>query len=258
MTASLMGVEFSLYLLASIRVVGVFATAPLFSHTSIPSQIRAAFSIVVAVAIAPSIESSVNVLEMGALELALAVIREVVIGLALGYVSRLIFAIFGVLGQFISIQGGLGAARVIDPTSGASTVVMGSLLQSIGYLVFLAINGHHAVIRAISESFKLMPIGGPGIDVDALLVVARMASVVFELAVRLAAPVTIAMLVANCSVGLLGRSIPQLNLMTLQLPAHVAIMMLLVAMGARSLVGEVSEILLPWIEDVPAVLAGHR
>jgi flagellar biosynthesis protein FliR len=65
------------------------------------------------------------------------------------------------------------------------------------------------------------------------------------------------MLVANCSVGLLGRSIPQLNLMTLQLPAHVAIMMLLLAVGARSLVSEISEVLLTWMQNAPAVLAGR-
>jgi flagellar biosynthetic protein FliR len=250
--------DFSIWVLVSIRILGALTAAPIFGHNAIPARVRAAFSIVLTVAIAPSVDSHINLLEMSTLAVTFAVIREAAIGFALGFVMKLIFAMFGILGQFISIQGGLGAARVIDPSSGANTVVMGSLLQGIGYLVFLAIDGHHAVVRAIADSFRLMPLAGSGIVVEGLLAGARLGSSVFELAVRLAAPVTIAMLVANCSVGLLGRSIPQLNLMTLQLPAHVGIMMLLVAVGARALVMEISGVLIPWVQNAPAVLAGQH
>lgn len=257
MTISLPLAELSNWFLVSIRVLAVFTVAPIFGHPSVSARLRVGIALGVALAISPTVDSGVDLFSSEPGALALLVGRELAIGLAMGFVSSLIFSSFGLLGQFISVQGGLGAARVVDPASGAATVVIGVLLQTFGLLTFLAIDGHHALIRAIAASFERMPFDGPGLSTDGFIAIAHMGGTVFEVAVRLAAPVTVAMLVSNCALGLLGRSIQQLNLMTLQLPAHVAILMVLLALGARTLVDSMSEILLPWMNDIPNVVAGY-
>ena len=93
---------------------------------------------------------------------------------------------------------------------------------------------------------------------DAFMAIGSAGSVIFATAARLALPVTVAMMVSNAGLGLLGRAIPQLNLMTLQLPAHVALLPLLVAFGARELVDHMAAILLPWMENLSPVMAGGR
>jgi flagellar biosynthetic protein FliR len=196
-------------------------------------------------------------IDKGALELAGLVLGEALIGVAMGFAARVIFAAFSLLGEFISLQGGLGAARVLDPTSGASSVVLAAAFQSFSLLTFLAIDGHHALLLSAAESFQQLPLGGGGPSLGVLAAIGQTGSMVYALALRLALPVTVAMLVTNAALGLLGRAIPQLNLMTLQLPAHVAFLLLLVALGARGMLDLMAESLLPWLSGLAVTVGGR-
>jgi len=175
-----------------------------------------------------------------ALGVGMVAAREALIGAALGFATGLVFYGFDLLGEFASIQGGLGAAAVLDPSSGASSVVLSSLLQMVGLMVLLAMDGHHTMLRGLSLSFQRIPIGAPFPDVTRLGELAGLGALIFQVAVRLAAPITVAMLVSNTAVGMLGRAIPQLNLMALQLPAHVAVTLLLIGVGAGPLTSAMS------------------
>jgi len=194
--------------------------------------------------------------DFGALEVGLAAAREMMLGVSLGFAAGLAFTGFELLGEFASIQGGLGAATVLDPTSGASSVVVSSLLQLVGLAVFLAIDGHHILLRGLALSFQHFPIGASFPDSASLGQVASMGSVIFEVAVRLAAPVTVAMLISNVAVGMLGRAIPQLNLMALQLPAHVAVTLLLIGLGAAPLTAAMGETLRTMTQRAVAAALG--
>jgi flagellar biosynthetic protein FliR len=133
---------------------------------------------------------------------------------------------------------------------------MAAAFQAFAMLTFLAIDGHQALLLAAGESFQLLPLGAGAPSGDAFLAIANAGSVIFATAARLALPVTVAMLVANAGLGLVGRAIPQLNLMTIQLPAHVAMLLLLVAFGARELTDSMASILVPWMESLSPMVAG--
>ncbi len=241
-------------LLAAVRIATLFMVAPVFSHRAVPIRVRAAAAVLVAWVCTP-------VLAVGpvpgpeTLAVAAAVGREVLIGVTLGFALRLVFAGFGLLGEFISIQGGLGAATVLDPASGSSSVVLSSLLQFYALAVFLAVEGHHAILRAAVHSFEALPIGASGFPSLAFGAVSAFGGTLYEVGVRLAAPVTAVMLVSNVAVGTLGRVIPQLNLMALQLPAHIAITLAVLALGTNSFAGAVADALTSLTEGaVQAVL----
>lgn len=246
------------WLLASVRLLALFTTGPFFGHSSVSARIRVALAMVVAWTLSPVLSFDFDPSRAGAIELGGAIGAEVVVGLAMGFLAKLIFTSFGLLGEFISIQGGLGAARVLDPASGASSVAMAAAFQAFAMLVFLAIDGHQALLLAAAESFQLLPLGAGAPSGDAFMAIGSAGSVIFATAARLALPVTVAMMVSNAGLGLLGRAIPQLNLMTLQLPAHVAMLLLLVAFGARELTEHMASILMPWMENLSPVLAGGR
>lgn len=211
------------------RMLGVFFFAPVFGHTVVPVRIR--LSLAVAVAWFTAVQLELGPIALDA-SLAFAVLREATIGLALGFAASLVFSGFALMAELASIQGGLGAATTLDPATGANSVVLTSFVGSVALLVFLSIGAHHELLRATMLSFQLLPPAGPGPSAAGLGGVAVLGGGIFDVAVRIAAPFTAVMLVTNLAVGMLGRAIPQLNLMSLQLPAQIAITLLLLVLGA--------------------------
>ncbi len=215
--------------LALTRMLGIFLFAPVFGHTAVAFRVRLGLAVAIAWLVAPQLGPSAETLQAG---IGLAVVREAVIGVALGLGAQLVFAGFSLMAELASIQGGLGAASVLDPSSGANSVVLTSLVGAFALFIFLAAEAHHDLLRAAWMSFERLPPGGTESLVPGFAGMARLGHGIFDLAVRLAAPFTAVMLVTNLAVGMLGRAIPQLNLMSLQLPAQVGITLLLLALGA--------------------------
>ena len=242
-------------LVASLRILALFTAAPLFGHSAVPVRVRVAFAVVVSAAVAPSVELPLG---SGSVAWGGLVLQESLIGLALGFSMRLIFAAFDLLGEFVSIQGGLGAATVVDPASGASSLALATTLQTFMLLVFLAMDGHHDVVRAAAHSYAVLPPGGGLPAAGAFLGIAKLGGEIFAMAARLAAPFTVAMLVSNIAVGIMGRAIPQLNLMMLQLPAHVAMTLGLLLLGAGTLVDAARGDLAAWPERSLGLLVSGR
>lgn len=233
MTASLPLDDALAFSLAMVRLLGLFLVAPFFSHPLLPMRIRVALAFAATWATAELWGATpLPPLEIG--PAVGAVIHEVLVGATLGFATGLVFSGFALLGEFASIQGGLGAATVLDPSSGASSVVLTSMMQIFAVLLFLAVDGHHQLLQALALSFQQLPLGGVGetLGAEAFGAVAALGSLIFEVAVRLAAPITAVMLLSNVAVGMLGRAIPQLNLMALHLPAHVGVTLLILGLGA--------------------------
>lgn len=245
------------WLLASVRVVALVLVAPVFGNSVVPVRMRAAISILVAAAVAPTLKVAALPASSDPLVVAGAAIGELATGVALGFAARLVFDAVGLVGGLISAQGGLGAATLIDPGSGASTTSPSLLLESIAVLIYLAIDGHHALIRGLAVSFETLPAGGGGPPLNSLLSIAGLGADVFSIAVRLAAPVTAAMMLANIAMGILGRALPEMNLMMVQIPAHVLLMLSMVLVGVPAFGSTVGILLEGWTSRaVSAVLGG--
>ncbi len=237
--------------LASLRMAALFTTAPLFGQVVVPIRVRVSLAVLVAWLVAPQPVGGWDPLLEGAVPFFAAAVAEVAVGLTLGFATHLVFAAFSLFGEFVSVQVGLGHARVLDPTTGSSSVALAALFDVFVLLIYLAIDGHHALLHSAVLSFQALPLagGGPGAEVFAGL--ASMASSLFEIAMRLAAPITVAMLVSNTALGVLARSVPQLNLMMLQLPAHVAL-----GLGAGGFVSGATRELERWSGRVLQLFAG--
>jgi flagellar biosynthetic protein FliR len=232
------------FALAMVRLLALFLVAPVFSHSVVPMRVRAALAFATTWATADLWSGAeLPLLEVGPALAAVA--HEALVGATLGFATGLVFSGIALLGEFASIQGGLGAATVLDPTSGASSVVLTSLTQVFAIVVFLALDGHHVVLHALLLSFEGLPLGGSGatLDPEVFSAVASLGALIFEVAVRLAAPITAVMLLSNVAVGMLGRAIPQLNLMALQLPAHIGLTLLILGLAAGPFTDAMAETL---------------
>jgi len=238
---------------ASARAVGLFAAAPLLGHRALPARIRVLLALAVTWALAPAapdIQAGPTPLATG-----LALAGEGLTGAALGFGARILFAGFEVFGEHVSMEGGLGAARVLNPASGASTVALAQVFNVFGLLIFLAIGGHHQMVQALALSFEALPPGAPP-PIEGFGGLVLLMGDAFEIAFRLAAPVTVTIFVQNVAFGVMARAIPQLNLMVVQLPAHVALLLLVSGLGAAPLLHAMKDALEVWPGRVAGVLLG--
>ena len=145
-------------LLGSVRVLVMMLSGPVFSHPSLSVRVRMMGAVMVAWAAGPIGAGAIGDSQWDVFTLAGAVGVEVMMGLAIGVGSSLVFAGILQLGEFLAVQGGLGAARSIDPASGAASVAIGSALNTIAMLIFLLIGGHRELIKGIALSFERIPL----------------------------------------------------------------------------------------------------
>ncbi|MCG8590731.1 MAG: flagellar biosynthetic protein FliR [Proteobacteria bacterium] len=242
--------------LGGVRMLALLYTAPVFGGEGPAASVRLGLAMWLAAVLSPGLELAEGWEQWGPLQVAGALLQEALIGAVLGTGTLLVFSTFLLFGEFISIQGGLGAARVIDPTSGTSSVALSQIFYQFSLLIYLTIDGHHELLRSAAMSFEVMPIASAGLDGEALPAVVLLAADVFEMAVRLAAPVTVSMFISNLGVGVLARAMPQLNLMTLQLPVQMALLLVIVGVGGVAFVDAIGAFVAGWPERVLGALLG--
>lgn len=243
--------------LTSARVIALLVTAPLFREQTLPGRIRTALAIMVAALMIPPMGEGVDWREWSSLELGGVILIEIGIGMMIGVVTYYVFIGFWLLGDFISTQGGLSAARVVDPSSGVSSTALARMFNGFGLLVFLALDGHHELFRLLAITYEELPIGLRAPDLDAYLAVGLAGGVMFEIAARLAAPITVAIFIQNVATGVLSKSLQQLNLMVVQLPAHIGILLLILGFGAPEFIDGLKDMLELSPARVLAVVLGE-
>ncbi|MGI6129536.1 MAG: flagellar biosynthetic protein FliR [bacterium] len=204
----------------TIRCGGFLATAPFFSSRSIQPSVRVFLSLLLAFLLLPLFPADNLILSASLWAFSLAMLREVVLGLVLGYASSIVFAAFQVAGQVLDMQMGFGMVNVLDPQSGTQVPLIGNFLYLIAMMVFLAYDGHHFLLHALHSSWRQIPPGavwgepGPGL----FWVVVRAVTVMFLAGVEIATPVLGALFLADLALGVLARTMPQLNIFVVGLP----------------------------------------
>lgn len=206
------------------RILGVLATAPFFNNAAMPKRNRLMLGIVIAAAIAPTLPTLSNIEPASWAGLAI-VVNELLIGLAIGFCMRLVFAAVDMAGELIGLQMGLSFAVFYDPQNGTQMPVVAEFLGIVTLMIFVSLNGHLAMLAITSESFQVIPIGGQfagGMGAASLLIV-RFAATVFSLGVMLALPMIATLLITNIALGILTRAAPQLNLFAVGFPVTMMV-----------------------------------
>ena len=207
-------------LFAMTRIGAAMLAVPLFGSASVPMQLR----VILAGAIAALVITWTPVAVPHALfSLAglIACLREVLVGLALGFVLQLSFAAPVIAAEVIGGGIGMNLAASVDPGTGARSPVLGQFLGVLMTLSFLGLGAHLAWIALIVESYKAFPPGGTWLGPETIHTLLGFAGEMFAAAVAIALPVTLVLLVVQVVTGIVSRSAPSLNLFALGLPASV-------------------------------------
>lgn len=234
-----------------VRPAALVAAAPPFGAGYTPVPIKIGLSLILAIVMAPVVPvPEVPTLAM----LVLVVGRELLVGLALAMAVRTLVAGAELAGQLAGFQLGLSYAAAVDPQTGARNNVLAALYGNLALFSFLAINAHHALLRALAHSYASVPIGLGGVDGSLAAAVARTLGAIFTVGVQLAAPVVVVLLIVELALGLATRAAPALNIMVVGFPVRLLAGLIVLA-ATVSVVAALTRGVVPEMFDLAARLA---
>jgi flagellar biosynthetic protein FliR len=200
-----------------VRILAFVAAAPIFGENSLPRMVKIGIAAVLAFLIAPVVPAIPAVSPVSYAGVWLA-IQQIVIGVAIGFVMKVVFAAVQAAGDFVGLQMGLGFASFYSAAMGANAMVLSQLLNTFALLFFLAFNGHLIMIHVLADTFQTLPIGAGILHAGGWRLAARFGATVFTAGVSLALPLIAALLTINLAMGILNRASPQLSIFSIGFP----------------------------------------
>ena len=246
-------------LLLFLRVSGLTLSSPIFGRENIPPAVKISYSLALTYFFFTMLPAGGPVAYSGLFAFVLLCAKELLIGLVLGYLLTLFFSAAFTAGQLIDMQMGFGMANVFDEQSNASVPMLGNLLNVMMMLVFIASDGFERLLAMLNMTFQYIPVGQVAFSMDVVWTIVALFCEAFLLGLRMALPVIVAALLGEAALGVLARTVPQMNVFVLGLPMKVllgflVILSVLPVYGALS--GEIFERMFAGIEQVFAGLIG--
>ena len=234
------------------RVLGLIATAPVFNNKATPIRVRLLLGIAITVALAPALPPMPAIAPGSGVGLAIMV-QQTLIGIAMGFVMRLIFSAIDIAGDLIGLQMGLGFATFYDPQSAGQTAVVAEFFGLLATLMFLALNGHLVMLAILAQSFTQLPVS------EILLMpgwhsLVRWAAALFSVGLLLAMPLIAALLITNIALGVLTRAAPQLNLFAVGFPVTLTVGFIMLLLSLPYLAPSFERVFSQGLEAMTSVL----
>jgi flagellar biosynthetic protein FliR len=200
-------------LTVSIRLSGLMLFAPFFGSVTIPARVKAGLVLALTLLLFPAVGKGIGTYALA--DWPLLIITEFLIGVGMGLATNLVFEAIQLAGSMLSVQMGYSLANILDPQTQVDTTVIPLFYQSIVMLLFLRMDVHYWILRAITNSFLYMPPGTTHLSSLFTFAVLNTGSELFGLGVQIAAPVLSATLVADIVLGLLAKASPQIPVMVI-------------------------------------------
>lgn len=250
--------QFLIFVLVLTRLGCLLMSLPMLGTATVPWQIRGLLAVGISLVLTPvywgqAIPRPENLMILGTL-----LAREAMLGLALGLAILILLSGMQLAGQIISQTSGMTLADVANPTFDTTTPLLSQILEMLAVAIFFIAGGHRHVIDALLRSFTWMPPGTGQLPESAMETLANVTSQSFEIGIRAAAPVMVALLVATLVVALISRTLPQLNAVAVGLNFNALIVLGVLAfcLGSAAWVfqGELEQV----VEAVTGALENNR
>ena len=213
----------AVFLLMLTRCSGIFLIAPFFGSLNIPIMVRAATAFMFAVVLFPVVDGPGPVdAPTSVLMYTVAVLKELFIGWLIGFVAYVCFSAIHMAGKVMDMQVGFAVVNVMDPTSGQQIPLIGSFLYNLGIIVFL--------VTALAESFRVVPLLTMQPNLSLTMIMVNFTNGIFVTGMKIAMPVTFAILLVNVALGILARTMPQMNIFVVGIPLQLMVGVSILAM----------------------------
>ena len=223
--------EFERFLFVFFRVGALILFVPVLGSRQIPSSMKIGFILFLSIVIFPLVQDRPVPEPQGIFELSTFLISDVTIGLGIAFIARLIFTAVQIAGTVVDFQMGFGVVNVLDPQTDTQVSVTAQFHNIIAILIFLAIDAHHFIIQAIVESFFIInpaEINFASITPKYML---YLFSATFTTAVKIAAPIMAILFFLSVGLGLVARTVPQMNVFIVGFPLQIGVGLLMVGLS---------------------------
>jgi len=223
------------------RIGMMFTVAPIFGGRLVPVRARLMVALAVTWVVVPSLPPPPAVDPISVRGL-LITLQQLLIGAAMGFALQLVFAALVVGGQVVAMSMGLGFASMVDPQNGVQVPVLSQYYVAVATLLFLAMNGHLALIGVLMDGFHAMPVGASGIGAAGYWNLVAWAGHMFSGAVLIALPAVSALLMVNIAFGVITRAAPQLNIFAVGFPVTMLIGFVVILTTLPSMLPQLSRL----------------
>lgn len=229
--------ELLTFALVLLRVSAFIVTWPVFSAFAVPHQLKVLFAVLITMVIFPVVSRTGLTTEVLSQEIFWLALKEVVTGVCLGFLTRLFFFAVTCGANLIATSAGLANAQIFNPTMGATTTVVEQFYVAVATLLFLSINGHHIFLSGLVQSFDAIPLTA-GIDIAVFKDSGLVLQAVVEAGIKLSAPVMVVIFFLNVAMGIIGRAVPQINVLVTSMPVNFMAGILVMLVGIPAMVFE--------------------
>lgn len=221
--------DIDIFLLVFTRIIALLTVVPIFSDKNVPEIAKAGLAFVISIIViyaspAMAVSYDASIVGYGFL-----VIKEVIVGLIIGFIVYMMFQVFFFVGQLISMASGLSMSNMFDPTIGQQVPVLGYLYNYVACALFLVTNGHHIIFRGIIHSYLVIPIGTGQFGGQIIDQMITMLNNYFIISIKIAAPIMVTMFILDFALGILARTAPQMNMFVIGFPVKIMVSLLMIA-----------------------------
>ncbi len=223
--------QLQLFLLILLRASGLFIMAPMFSHKTIPVLIKIGVLLSLSLLLVPTINASTLPQIESFWQLAGLAFKEILVGVIIGLLFRLLFMGAKTAGAMIGYQIGFAMVSMPDIEEGGQIAIMGSFWFLVAMLVFLSIDGHHLVLTAFADSYEVIPPGVVGLASSVGELIIKYTAYVFVIALKMAAPVMITLFLTDVALGTIAKTMPTMNVFFVGFPIKIGVGLMVMALS---------------------------
>ncbi len=211
------------FALLLIRVSAFLVSWPVFGSVQVPQPVKVLLALLMTFTMFSTVKYDAGLIGFDSLNLIMLALREAFVGVCLGFLCRLFFFAVGMAGNIISLTMGLAQAQLYNPALGTSGNSVEQFYTILGTIFFLAINGHHYMLGGLMQSLELIPVAYSFGDPLLFKSFGGVVMELFEIGVKLSAPVLVTIMFSNIAMGIIGRAVPQINVLITALPVNILV-----------------------------------
>lgn len=211
------------FALVLVRISAFFVAFPIVEGTSTPPMVKLLLSLTMTMVMYPLVNAKGLNPEILSGSIFTLVIKEAFMGLFVGFIARFFFHVLSVCGELVTLSLGLSSDQLFNPHMDRSVTGMEQFYLLLGGLFFLAFDGHHIFIQGLAESFNAIPLAKTSINIVAMRDLTMVGQDILILGIKLAAPVLGAIFLANMAMGIIGRAVPQINVLVTSWPVNIMV-----------------------------------
>lgn len=223
--------QLQMFFLVFFRVGAILMTIPVFSSRSIPLLFKLGLAFAASLVLLPLLKLSAVPVSTSIFGLGIGLAGEILLGLVIGFSVKLIFAGIQIAGQLAGYQMGMAITNVMDPETSQQVPLLAQFNNLVAMLVFITINAHYWFIKALMQSYHLVPPLNAHFSNSLMEQLIQLGGKMFVIAIQVGAPVIAALLITSVAFGLVARTVPQMNVFIVAMPLKIGVGLLFIGFG---------------------------